>query len=123
MLMSMAIVAFLLSGMIAVLGSDLSFNLEDDIKEQSLPLIANRIGLALYTADSMEEARIELDLNYRFDFYEEENNLIIGFRESAEEIETPIMNYNVDLSSDEVTTDHVCINVDGESPRISEGRC
>lgn len=126
MLTATVITGLLLAGLIAVVGTNLSLGLEDDIKEQSVPLMANRLGIVIYSVDSFDKAETEIDLLHEYRIMDnfEDGNVGIGYNDNVDEVNTPLPSYNADLSRENVDTRYVCITVEeNQRPTLRDGRC
>lgn len=76
---STAIVGIIAATMIGAIGLSDFYSLEDDLREDTIEIVASRVSMALYSMDALEEAELSIDLEAKYFIDEEGGEVVVEY--------------------------------------------
>lgn len=125
---AMAIVTFMLVGVIATLASSMLVDVGGIIRSESVDMAAERLERDIYGLSAMEDIKLQLDYGRFYRLYRENEMYYISFTFNEEEEIAPFnppVPFYLNNAEDESRTRFFCLNKTAGSDEVSiyRGEC
>lgn len=126
--MALAIVTFMLVGVIATLSQNMMVDVNGVIRSESVELTATRIERSAFALTAFEDMKHQMDFGRRYRLYTEDRTDYVTFTFNGEEKVHPIdsnINYEIIEPAEENPSRFFCFNKTSgsETVGIYAGRC
>lgn len=125
---ALAVVTFMLVGVIASLSSAMLVDTNGIIRSESMDLAAMRMERAIYGISAMEDIKLQLDYGRYYGLYREDRTTYISYTFNNEEhiqpLDTPV-NYQIREPAEDHRVRYFCLNKTSQASEVLvyAGKC
>ena len=124
--MALAVVTFMLVGIIATVANSMVIDVAGIIRSESVGMASERMERAVYGMNAMDDIKLEMDYGRRYALFEEDRQRYISFTYNGEETVKPFdppVGYTLIDEDNENPTRWFCLNKTSTGVTIYRSKC